>query len=393
MTSLPLEGVRVIDITTVVYGPYATQILGDMGAEIIKIESPTGDDVRYIEPFGAEGLSALYLGLNRNKRSVVLDLKSADGKEALWSLIASADILVHNMRTQKIRALGFGPEDVLAANPQMVFAELVGYGQDGPLASLPAYDDVIQGQSGIAGSFMARDGAPALMPSIMADKTSALMAVNLILGAHIKKMQTGRGVHIEVPMFESMVSFMMVEQLAGHTFDPPLGPMGYKRAVSPYRRAFKTSDGYLCMLAYHDGQWKKFWQIVGRPEIADDERFLSMKARSQHINELYALVDEVMPSKTTAQWLQALQEAEIACGEVNSFEDLLEHEHLKEVGFFKVSAHKEAGRVRYVSPPGRIDGEHFPIGRAPSSLGADTRDVLTEAGVETSVIERLCGDV
>lgn len=389
MAQLPLKDLMVLDLTAVVYGPYTTQILGDLGADVIKIEPLRGDDVRHITPTKEGGLSALFMGLNRNKRSICLDLKSESGKDALRHLCRRADFFVHNMRAAKIKALGFGYEYVKTLNPGIIYGELVGYGQNGPWADMPAYDDVIQGQSGLAGSFTARDGTPSLIPSIIADKTSALMAVSALQSALIQKLRTGVGGHLEVPMYETMVAFTMVEQLAGHRFQPPEGRMGYERAVSRFRRAFPTKDGHLCMLAYHDRQWARFFQIIDRPELINDPKFATMLARSENINDVYALVEEVMPTRTTQEWLALLQSAEIACGAVNTLEDLLDDQHLREVNFFQKHIHPHAGEVMYASPPGRWDGKNLPMRLQPPCLGEHTKEVLEQFEVPTNILQEV----
>ncbi|MYJ71039.1 MAG: CoA transferase, partial [Rhodospirillaceae bacterium] len=235
-TGLPLEGVRILDLTTIVYGPYATQTLGDFGAEIVKVEAPGGDAMREMGPGRSPHMAALFLGMNRNKKSIVLDLKRAAAREALWRLVDSADVFVHNIRPQKILKLGFDPDAVMARNPGIVYAGLYGYRDGGPYAGQPAYDDVIQGQSGLAGTFLARDGTPNLIPTIVADKISGLLAANGMLAALIQRRKTGRGVYVETAMFEGVASFTLAEHQYGAIFSPPMTPPGYPRVLSPHRR-------------------------------------------------------------------------------------------------------------------------------------------------------------
>ena len=251
-TDLPLAGIRVLDLTTVVFGPYAAQTLGDLGADVIKVEAPGGDQTRAVGAARNDGMGALFLGSNRNKRSIELDLKDPDHTQALWRLIATADVFMHNIRPQKIKALGFDAHSVRAHSASIVYAGLHGYWETGPYGGSPAYDDVVQGQSGYAGAAAARDGTPSLAPSVIADKTAGLMAVNAILAALLKRRSTGKGTYVEIGMFEGLTSFNLVEHLQGESFDPPEGPPGYARTLSPGRRPHPTQDGHICMLAYTD---------------------------------------------------------------------------------------------------------------------------------------------
>ena len=260
--SLPLEGVKILDLTTVVMGPFATQVLGDFGAEIIKIEEPGGDITRVIGPARNSGMASLYMGSNRNKKSLVLNLKKEEAKKALWKLIEEADIFIHNIRPQKIAALGFDPDNVLKYNPKIVYVGLHGYREDGIYGGQPAFDDVIQGQSGIAGSFQARDNVPNLAPTIVADKSTALLASTGLLAAYIKRLRSGKGSFLEVSMFEGMVGYVMIEHHAGETFIPPIDKAGYSRVLSRFRRPHKTKDGFMCILPYTDHQYDKFSSCI-----------------------------------------------------------------------------------------------------------------------------------
>ena len=387
---LPLAGIRVLELTTTVFGPYACQLLGDLGADVIKIEPPAGDATRDIGPTRSPRMGALFLGINRNKRSVVLDLKTERGASALWKLVDGADVFAHNMRAKKIKTLGFGPDPVRARNDQIVYAGLHGYLEEGPYGDKPAYDDVIQGQAGIAGTFQLRDGEPAVVPSIMADKTAALMAVNGILAAVIKRSQTGTGSYVEMGMFEALSAFNLMEHQYGGTFIPEdeLG-RGYPRMLARDRRPLRTSDGYLCMMAYTDAQWRRFWDLVGKPEVGGDPRFEKMAARAKHIIELYALAVEEFPARTTAEWLAALAEAEIPAGPVNSLDDLRQDAHLEAIDFYREIEHPSEGRLEILDTPYRLDGDRLPLTRPAPRLGEHTAEVLREAGVSETDIEAL----
>ena len=262
-----LAGIKVLDLTSVVFGPLCTQVLGDQGADVIKIEAPEGDTTRFTGPAASPGMAALFLGLNRNKRSLVLDLKQHEAKSALWRLIDSADVLVHSIRPQKVDKLGFSPEAVLARNPRLVYAALTGFGSGGPYAGMPAYDDVIQGQSGVAALMSEIAGEPRYAPMILGDKTCGLVAAQAITAALLARSRTGKGQYIEIPMLETMVAFTLAEHMFGRTFDPPKGGIGYSRVLAPWRRPYKTKDGYIAMLVYTDAQWLKFWTLVGRDSL------------------------------------------------------------------------------------------------------------------------------
>ncbi len=390
-TGLPLDGVRVLDLTTIVYGPYATQTLGDFGAEIIKVEAPGGDAVRQMGPRRTPHMGAVYLGMNRNKKSIVLDLKREAARDALWRLVDGADIFVHNIRPQKILKLGFDPDRVMARNPGIVYAGLYGYRDGGPYAGLPAYDDVIQGQAGLAGTFHARDGAPNLIPTIAADKISGLLASNGILAALIQRRDTGRGVYVETAMFEGVASFTLVEHQYGAIFSPPMTPPGYPRVLSPHRRPLPTADGFICLLAYTDGQWDRFWDLVGRPEMKADPRFVSIGERLDHVDALYGESGRELVKKGSAEWLDLLRRAEIPCGPVNTLEDLQADPHLAATGFFRPFEHPTEGPMAMPDTAFRFDGAPLPVRLGQPQLGEHTEALLTEAGFDAAEIAEITG--
>ena len=369
--NLPLSGVCVLDLTTVLFGPYTTQILGDFGADVIKIEAPGGDPVRHLGPARNSGMGALFLGSNRNKRSIVLDLKGSVGREALWRLIDKADMFVHNVRPQKIRTLGFGPDDVLRRRPIIIYGGLHGYREDGPYGGQPAYDDVIQGASGIAGLFQERDGEPQLVPSVVADKSAALMASTGLIAAYVKRLRTGRGVYMECSMFEGLVSYNLVEHQWGTIFSPPESKPGYARLLSRNRRPHRTLNGFICMLPYTDKHWKTFWKLSGLPKMAEDPRFSTMALRVRNIDDLYREAGKVIANRNTEEWLELLTKADIPVGRVNSLEDLRNDPHLTETGFFR---------------PYRFDREALPIRRHLPRLGEHGREVLAELGMDDQEI-------
>ncbi len=388
MPDTPLQDVRVLDLTTTLFGPYTTQILGDLGADVIKIESPAGDPVRQIGTARQENMGAIYLGINRNKRSLVLDLKQESAKAAMWRLIDTADMLVHNMRPQKIAALGFDPQAVMARQPGIVFAGLYGYREGGPYSGKPAYDDVIQGEAGIADLFTRRDGAPQLIPSALADKCAAVIAANGILAAYIKRLRSGKGVTVESTMFESMVSFNLVEHQQGLMFDPAIGEPGYTRVLSQQRKPHATLDGHICMLAYTDRQWNSFWEVTQQPDYAADPRFAKLVDRAKNIDSLYQIAGQLLRTRTSAEWLELLEKAQIPAGKVTALEDLFSDPHLRATGFFQSIDHHDHGRMLLPDAPWRLDGQSLPLRRGPPAMGADSEQVLSEAGLSADEIQQ-----
>ena len=385
----PLSGVRILDLTSVVAGPLATQMLGDMGADVIKIEAPEGDAPRHTGPARSPGMAALFMGLNRSKRSLVLDLKIDAAKDALWRLIATADVLVHSMRPQAIGRLGFGHAAVCAKNPRLVYAALHGYRDGGPYSGQPAYDDVIQGQSGIAALMAQVAGEPRYAPMILADKTCALSIAGAISAALFARERTGRGQFVEIPMFEQMVAFVLGEHLFGHNFVPPLGTLGYTRVTAPWRRPYKTKDGYLCMMAYTQAHWRKFWSMVGKPEMMSDPRFDSIASRAKNVVAIYELASQCIADKTTDEWLARLRELEIPAARMSNLDDLFTDPQLAASGFFKRANHPSEGEILYTDLPVRFGGASSTSKRLQPRLGEHSFEVLREAGFKEAEIQAL----
>jgi crotonobetainyl-CoA:carnitine CoA-transferase CaiB-like acyl-CoA transferase len=378
---LPLDGIRILDLSTVVLGPYASQILAEYGAEVIKIETPDGDSTRRTGPSTEDGMGAIFLGVNRGKKSVVLDLKTPAGRETLLNLVDTADVLMHSIRPQKLAAIGLDPQAVRTRNPKIVYVGLHGFAEDGPYGGMPAYDDIIQGLSGCAGLMERQSGTAQYYPTIAADKTTGLVAAHAILAALFKRERNGEGSFVEVPMLESMVAFNLVEHMYGQHFEPPLAAPGYPRLLNPYRKPFRTLDGYLCAMPYTDQHWKRFFIEAGEPALAEDPRFANISLRTKNIEALYEIADRIIPTRTTAQWLEVCARLEIPASRMNRLEDLPGDEHLVATGFFETIEDPAMGTLRFPGVPVQIDGRRLPVRMAPR-LGQHTQEVLASIGVK-----------
>lgn len=391
MAQKALEGVRVLDLSSVVMGPYAAQILGDFGADVIKIEPPAGDSTRWTGPAAEAGMSSLFLGVNRNKRSVVVDLKSDAGRDALLVLVRTADVLIHNMRSHKMVALGLGYAALSKINPRLIYAELVGFGPGGPYSGLPAYDDTIQGMSGLAALCKLQTGEPGYFPTIAADKTSALFAVNAILAALLQRSRTDEGARVEVAMFESMVGFNLVEHLYGCHFDPPLSPPGYPRVLAPWRKPYRTTDGHICLMPYTDRHWGLFFEAAGHPRLATDERFQDIAARTANIGELYKIAGRFIARRSTTDWLEICGRLEIPAMPIATLDEILVDPHLQATGFFHRKDDPHMGTIIFPGCAAIIDGVRSDS-RMPPRLGEHTAEVLAKARGEPSISNAVAAD-
>jgi crotonobetainyl-CoA:carnitine CoA-transferase CaiB-like acyl-CoA transferase len=385
----PLAGIRIFDLTTVVLGPLATQILGDLGAEVIKLESPEGDIMRYAGPSRHPAMGHVFLNLNRNKRSLCLDLKRPEAADIFLALVRQSDVLMHNMRPRAMARLGFDYDRVRDINLRLVYCSAHGYGQSGPLADRPAFDDIIQGASGLVALEQALGGEARFVPTLVADKTVGLTMVYAVMAALLQRERSGLGQEVEVPMLETMTAFVMAEHMGGLTFDPPLGPPGYSRMLAPDRRPHRTTDGHICILPYSDRHWRDFFRIAGRPELADDPRLADAPTRSRYVAELYALVADCVRGDTTAHWLERLRSADIPCGAVNRLAGLPEDQQLAAVDFFPVSEHPSEGRIRTLRPPVRFGAADCALRRQAPRLGEHSREILRELGVSEAEVEDL----
>jgi len=384
----PLAGVRVLDLTSVLMGPFATQILGDMGADVIKVEAPPqnaadfgGDSVRCTSLARNPGMGNLFMNANRNKRSAVLDLKAPEGREAFLKLAATCDVLVYNVRPQAMARLKLGYEDVRAVNPKIIYVGCFGFGQSGPYAARAAYDDLIQAMTAVPDMVArASAGEQRFVPINFCDRVTGLNVVNAITAALFHRERHGEGQAIEIPMFETMAQFSLGEHLGGHTFDPPEGPMGYARILNVHRRPHRTRDGYIALLVYTDKHWKTFLNLIGQPELIGDPVFATMSARSANIAEVYAWLGEIVARKSTAQWLEMLKDSDLPHAVSRSIDSLLEDEHLNAVGFFQMFDHPSEGRVRMTGIPSTWSATPLSIRRLAPRLGEHTAEVLQEAG-------------
>lgn len=388
MTPL-LEGIRVVDLTSVVMGPFATYQLGALGADVIKVEPPEGESVRHIAPAKNPGMGGMFLNVNREKRSLKLNLKRPDSRAALERVIATADVLVHNMRRPAARRLGLDPETLCPRHPSLIHCAAIGFGKGGTYAEDAAYDDVVQGLSGFAAVNARADGAPRYVPQIVVDKVSGLFIVEGVLAALLHRARSGQALSFEVPMMECATHFLMVEHLSGQIFQPPLSPPGYKRLLNPYRRPYPTKDGFIGVLPYAPKHWARFMEIVGRADIAAQPWFGDPVARSERIHELCQVIDEAMPTRTTAEWLTELRAADIPCGPINQLEDLFDEPHLISSGFFQIEQHPTEGPLRVARHPLAFSGVDASPGRPAPANGQHNREILTEAGLTDAEIAAL----
>lgn len=375
----PLVGVCVVDLTAMVMGPYCTQIMADMGADVIKIEPPAGDNTRYISVGPAPGMAGVFVNVNRGKRSVVLDLRAEEGKNTLRRLIEKADVFIHSMRSKAIASLGFSYDKVAAINPAIIYTNCYGYSRRGPDKDLTAYDDTIQAECGLPAVQQMLTGRADFVGTIMADKVAGLTTLYATMMALFHRERTGEGQEVEVGMFETMASFMLVEHANGAMFSPPLGPAIYPRAVAPNRRPYKTKDSYIAALVYNDKQWAAFVGAV-RPAWASDPGFATLELRARQIDTVYRLLGETFKERTTGEWLELLQGLDIPAAPLRTPAELFENPHLNAVGFFE-TVDSATGPVRFPGVPTWFSRTPGRVAGGAPTLGSDTASVLRELGV------------
>ena len=385
----PLEGIRVLEIASMIFGPLAGQYLGDMGADVIKLEPPEGDLTRVIGPRRSPRMGAFFLTSNRSKRSIVVDLKRPESREILQRLVGKADVLLHSMRTPAANRLGLGYDALVKNNPALVYCHVTGYGDDGPYGGRPAYDDIIQAASGLAMLQKVVGGEPRFIPTIIADKISGVHAAYAIVLALLHRLRTGEGQQVDVAMFETMAAFNMLEHQWGYAFEPPLGPMGYAPVSSAARRPYRTLDGYLALLPYSNAHWKRFFELAGAPQFMQDPRFATFAARQKHFREVWDEIERQVARKSNAEWLRLLTPEDVPFSVVNDIEDLLHDPHLTAVNFWSIAEHPTEGSLRIPANPLRMSASPPAVTRLPPTLGQHSAEILREHAYDEETVAHM----
>ena len=390
MAGGPLEGIRIVDLTSVVVGPLATQVMADYGADVIKVEAPEGDLMRNLAGRSVTpGMSGKFLHLNRNKRSIALDIKKPQAYAALARLIAQADVLVWNIRPAAMARLKLSYEDVQKINPRIIYCGMVGFGQGGRYKNKVAYDSIIQGSAGIAALNHRALGEPRYLPMVIADRTSGLIAVNMILMCLIRRARTGTGEAIEIPLYENTAKMVLEEHMYLRTFEPPLGGTCDPRLVDSEARPLPTKDGWICITANTDAQVYVIFEAIGRPELKSDPRFSTLAARFEHIAEFFAIRAEGMKQKTTAEWIEIFDRRDVPAMPYQTLEQLIEDPHLKDVGLLKLIDHPSEGKIWSIGTPNKLSGGAREDFMQAPQFGQHNAEILREAGYSNAEIEEL----
>ncbi len=390
MEFAPLKGIKILDLTAVVVGPLATWRLGQYGADIIKVENPAGDLMRGLGGMSPTGQhSGAYLHLNRGKKNICLDLKKEGGKDIIQKLVEWCDVIVANMRPDALERLGLDAGTIRSKHPEKIYCLITGYGTDGPYSGLPTYDSVLQGASGIAGLTMARDGKPAYVPMLICDHVVGEIAAGTIMAALIQRQNTGVGVSLEIPMFETMSAFVLQEHLAQQSFEPPIGPAGDLRLLSPHNQPIKTKDGYISFTINTDGQVIAFLKITDRAELIKDERFLTVGSRAKYVSEWFEIRGAALESKTTEEWLKVFREVDLPAMPCHTLETLTEDEHLNAVKLIDFENHPTEGKTAVIRSTIQVDGQYPSARSAAVPCGWDTNEILSELGYSQEEMEKL----
>lgn len=384
----PLQGIRVVDLTAVVLGPLATQVLADYGADVIKVEPIEGDLMRANGLARNRGMSSTFMNLNRNKRSLAVDLKSPEGLEVVKALIATADVLVHNMRVKAINRLGLGYDHVKQIKPNIVYCAATGFGEGGAYAGQPAFDDVIQGACGMANLVGHESNKPEYPPTLLADKVAGIATANAVLGALVHQARTGEGQYVEVPMFETMVAFTMTEHMGGNGFSPSIGPAGYARLLKGGRKPTPTKDGFLALLPYTENHWNAFFTALGRKDLFEKYDLSNRHERNKRIHELYEDLRSVTANFTSAELMDLCRKLDIPVTEIYSIDNIHEHAHVQSVGLFEEHDHPTEGRVVSIRPTALFDKTPSKISKPAPNIGEQTHEILTELGFAPEFIQK-----
>jgi len=389
MNKGPLEGIKIIDASSVLMVPYCTKLLADMGAEIIKIEAIDGDITRHIGPSVNKGMGAVFLNINRNKKSVCIDLKSSEGRLIMYKLIKVSDVFVSNIRKDSLTKIGLTHSRFKKINPKIITANAVGFSSKGSYSGLPAFDDTIQAISGMAAYQEVYSNQPSYTSGATADKVTGLMLGMSIISALFQREKKGVGTQLEVPMMETMVDFTLVEHLYGYNFIPPKAPPIYPRQSSPHRKPYKTLDGYIAVMPYSDEQWLRFFKLIKKENIFEDPKYSSAKSRNENVDQLYFIMSKELEKEKTEYWIKNLKQNDIPATKVNFPEDIFEDQHLKETNFFKKSKHPTEGDLLYPSFPVEFDEERNVNTLHAPNLGENTKEILLDLGFSEFEIDTL----